>query len=46
MNRVLHSKGLEISDLRSSLREMVPSSWAEGWLISRERLQTSPEPVV
>ena len=33
MNRVLPSKGLEINDLCSSLREMVPASWAEGGLI-------------
>jgi hypothetical protein len=33
INRVLLSKGLKINDLCSSLREFVPSSWAEGWLI-------------
>jgi hypothetical protein len=33
MNRVLLSKGSEIKDLCSSLREMVSSSWAEGGLI-------------
>jgi hypothetical protein len=33
MNRVLLSKGLEINDLCSSLRETVPSFWAEGELI-------------
>jgi len=32
-NRVLLSKGLGINDLRSSLREMVPFSRAERWLI-------------
>ena len=33
MNRVLLSKGLEISNLCSSLREIMPSSWAQGGLI-------------
>ena len=32
-NRVLLSKGLEINDLCSSLRETVPSFWTEGELI-------------
>ena len=34
VNRVLLSKGLEINDLCSSLREMVAASWAEGGRIT------------